>query len=329
MAKTALSSTETPTQTPTQTQASTIETAQTQTPVPTTPTPTPTQTRTQTPTQTQAPPLDIRNLSFQFSDADVLNDVSFVVNKGDFAGLVGSNGAGKSTLLRLILGELKPSEGQIFIYGEEVDKFDGWQRIGYIAQKNADLNAGFPATVLEVVTANLYKSIGLGRPIRKVHKERAREALAKTGVADLANKRIGELSGGQQQRVFLARALVNEPELLILDEATSGVDERSQGVFYDMLDQLKCEKDLTILMVSHDMSAVTAHANRMLCLGADRFFEHDIHEALDQQFFSRLYGYEVTPHVHQHICIDEQSGAPVSSAQVNPAHEQSQEVTHA
>ncbi len=170
-------------------------------------------------------------------------------------------------------------------------------------QKNAELNPDFPATVLEVVQANLYRSVGPGRPFRREHRERAMEALALTGTANLHKRRIGELSGGQQQRVFLARALVNRPDFLILDEATTGIDERSQGLFYDLLQSLKSSMHLTVLMVSHDISAVTAHANRLLCLSPDGFFQHDLEkEALDTGFFNKLYGYPVTLHVHGHDC---------------------------
>ncbi len=247
-------------------------------------------------------PLAVHDISFSYSDTDVLRDVSFQVNRQDFAGIVGSNGAGKSTLLKLILGELIPQVGEIRIFGKT--DFSNWERIGYIAQNNADLNPAFPATVLEVVQANLYRKVGFGRPVKREHQALALDALGLTGVRDLAKKRIGELSGGQQQRVFLARALVNRPELLILDEATSGIDERSEGLFYDLLEKLKQEMGLTILMVSHDMAAVTAHANRLFCLGVDGFFEHEVRGTLDQQFFSRLYGYEVTPHIHSHNCAD-------------------------
>lgn len=247
-------------------------------------------------------PLTVQNLAFSFAETEVLRDVTFEVRPGDYVGLVGSNGAGKSTLLRLILGELVPSKGKISLYGKPVSQFRNWDRIGYIAQKHADLNPSFPATVLEVVQANLYRSIGLGRPVKAIHREKALEALALTGTANLRHRRIGELSGGQQQRVFLARALVNRPDFLILDEATTGIDERSEGLFYDLLEELKESMNLTILMVSHDMAAVTAHANRLFCLGAEGFFEHDLAEALDPAFFSRLYGYPVTMHVHRHDC---------------------------
>lgn len=247
-------------------------------------------------------PLVVENLSFSFAETEVLRHVSFAINAGDYVGLVGSNGAGKSTLLRLILGELLPSQGQVKLFGRPVAQFKAWERIGYIAQKNADLNPSFPATVLEVVQANLYRSIGFGRPVRAEHRRKALAALELTGTANLAKRRIGELSGGQQQRVFLARALVNRPDFLILDEATTGIDERSQGLFYDLLQELKKEMQLSILMVSHDISAVTAHANRLFCLGTEGFFEHDPEEELDQDFFSRLYGYPVTMHIHRHDC---------------------------
>ncbi len=225
--------------------------------------------------------IEVNNLSFDFADARVFQDISLHVEKGEFIGLSGPNGAGKSTLLKLILGELRPLSGEVNMFGKNINGFDHWEKIGYISQKMEDLNASFPASVIEVVELNLYRSIGLFKPIGKKHRKRAMEALELVGAVHLANKRIGELSGGQQQRVFLARALVNNPELLIMDEATSGIDAHSQDLFYDLLHKLMKDMNITILMVSHDMQRIHDNVDRLYYLtdlGMDHYDLHDKEE---------------------------------------------------
>jgi len=200
----------------------------------------------------------VDGVSFSYQHKSVITDVSFCVKERDFIGLIGTNGAGKTTLLRMIVGLLKPTEGQIRLFGVPVEKFKDWDRIGYVPQKNS-LNPQFPATVREVVMSGLYGRKRLFRLITKADQMKAADALEAMGITDLAEKRIGQLSGGQQQRVFLARALINNPSLLILDEPTVGIDAETQQSFFHMIKHMHQHHNMTFLMVSHDMDMIRAY----------------------------------------------------------------------
>lgn len=176
----------------------------------------------------------------------------------DFVGLIGANGSGKTTLLRLIVGLLKPDEGEIRLFGEPLEKFKNWERIGYVPQRNA-FNPLFPATVREVVLSGLFSNKTILRRINKKQQQKCDDALHALGIEHLQNKLIGKLSGGQQQRVFLARALVNSPELLILDEPTVGIDAETQHSFFHMLRHMHQHHDITFLMVSHDIDKMRSY----------------------------------------------------------------------
>ncbi len=234
---------------------------------------------------------DVQELSFHYADTPVLRSVNMQVFEGDFIALLGSNGAGKSTLLRLLLGELPARSGQIRLFGQDISKFKEWNQVQYIAQRNDDFNPDFPASVLEVVVANLYKKIPMFRPFRRSDYQKAREALSLCNVEHLENKRIGELSGGQMQRVFLARALVNEAKVLIMDEATSGIDSHSEHLIYDLLQKLREEEKLTVIMVTHDLGQAMKQGSRLLALGQDGIFEFPVEDAMNPVFLSKLYGY--------------------------------------
>lgn len=203
--------------------------------------------------------ISVKNLHFAYSDSDtdVLEGVSFTVRQGEFDVLLGQNGAGKSTLLKLLLGELSPENGgEIRLFGEDVRRFKGWHRMSFVRQNGMQAYQNFPATVLEVVTANLYHRIGLFRFAGKKEHAKAVQALSEVGMDGFRNRLISHLSGGQQQRVLLARALVNDPELMILDEPTAGMDENSIAEFYRLLAAVQKQHGVTILMVTHDPERV-------------------------------------------------------------------------
>lgn len=227
--------------------------------------------------------IDARNITFAYEDALVLKDVSLEVNRGEFVGLSGPNGAGKSTLLKLILGELESLSGEMYLFGTKIDDFEAWDKIGYISQKREDLNASFPASVLEVVALNLYRKVGFLKPLKKEDKEKALATLDLVGVKHLAHKRIGELSGGQQQRVFLARALVNDPELLIMDEATTGIDAASEDKFFTLLNKLRDEVNITIFMVSHDIVRLHDNVDRLYYLTDMGLDHYDLHNPAEHE----------------------------------------------
>ena len=244
--------------------------------------------------------LEVQNLSFAYQGNLILKDVNFTINKGDFAGIIGPNGSGKSTLIKLMLKILTPEKGQIKIMGEDIKKFSGWSKIGYISQKANSFNTGFPATVKEIVGISLLANNGIFRRKPADYEQKVYDALKKVGMQDYGNALIGRLSGGQQQRVFIARVLVTEPEIMFLDEPTAGIDAKSEEALYCLLARLNEELGITIIMVTHDIGAITVHANKLICLGEKGVTVHDTGEAAADEFFSEIYGYSVQ--VHSHGC---------------------------
>ncbi len=210
--------------------------------------------------------LRLSGVSFSYDRQPVLEGVDLEVAAGEFLGLIGPNGSGKSTLVRLALGRLSPDAGRVYLFGEPVEKFRKWHRIGYVSQKSNSFNLGFPATVYEVVASGLTGKLGLFRRIGVKERALIRETLERLGLSDIAGANIGRLSGGQQQRAFIARALVSRPDLLILDEPTVGVDEESVERFYRLLRRLHREEGLSILLITHDIDAVVAAADRIALL---------------------------------------------------------------
>ncbi|GIO30716.1 MULTISPECIES: metal ABC transporter ATP-binding protein [Paenibacillus] len=201
------------------------------------------------------PVVELENVSFSYRGQQVISGLSFSVKERDFVGIIGSNGAGKSTLLRMIVGLLPAGAGDIRLFGQPIRKFKDWERVGYVPQKNA-FNPLFPATVREVVLSGLYNNKTLFRRVSKSQQQKCDDAMEVMGIESIAGKRIGELSGGQQQRAFLARAMINHPDLLILDEPTVGIDAKTQADFFELVTHMHQHHHMTFLMVSHDMGMV-------------------------------------------------------------------------
>ncbi|WP_410983632.1 metal ABC transporter ATP-binding protein [Bacillus cereus] len=248
--------------------------------------------------------LEIEGLTFRYEDRNVLEDINLQVPKGAFLGLVGPNGSGKSTLLKCILGVLKPKKGSIRLFGIDSKKFKEWNKIGYVSQKANSFNSGFPATVFEVVSMGLVSKKGLFRFLKKEDKEKVTKAIADVGMSEFQNRNIGELSGGQQQRVFIARALVSNPELLILDEPTVGIDVKSVESFYEILEDLNKKLGITLILVTHDMGAVTEKVTHVACLNQYLHFHGNVEKfrELEDAEMSILYGHHVhrLEHDHEH-----------------------------
>ena len=163
--------------------------------------------------------ISIKNVSFSYSGGvNVLENLSFDIYKKDFIAIIGANGSGKSTLLKLILKELNPSDGEIFISNTNIKNFKEWDTIGYVPQINAGNIPGFPITALEIVTLNLYNKMGFFKFSRKSHIELAKRALSQVNMLDFANTPMNKMSGGQQQRIMIAKSLINNPKILIFDE---------------------------------------------------------------------------------------------------------------
>jgi len=221
--------------------------------------------------------IQVDNVSFNFHGLKVLQDISFSIFPGDFLALIGPNGSGKTTLIRIILGILKPSSGRVVLIGQELHQFTQWQRIGYVPQKAILLDPYFPASVREVVAMGLISLKRFPRLLTRQDESSIDKALDRVGLKGLKSRRIGELSGGQQQRAFIARAIVNGPDVLFLDEPTAGVDADTQTRFYDMLAELNLKEGLTIVLITHDFGVITKHANKVACLN-QRLFFHGTHE---------------------------------------------------
>ncbi|QKI80552.1 zinc transport system ATP-binding protein [Kroppenstedtia eburnea] len=214
--------------------------------------------------------LKMERIHFSYGRRPVLEGVDLTLESGEFLALAGPNGSGKSTLVKLAFGSIQADSGKIFLFGKPVTRFREWSRIGYVSQKANSFNLDFPATVREVVASGLYGKLGLFRRMKRQHWIRVEEVIHQVGLSALADQRIGRLSGGQQQRAFIARALVSDPDLLILDEPTVGVDTASAREFHRLLGHLHREKGLSLLLITHDLQAVTDVVDRVIWLGRER-----------------------------------------------------------
>ncbi|OZM57708.1 zinc ABC transporter ATP-binding protein [Lottiidibacillus patelloidae] len=246
--------------------------------------------------------LEISNVTYRYDDRNVIEDVSLTINRGDFLGLVGPNGSGKSTLIKIILGLIKPDKGTVLLFGENQDKFKQWQKIGYVSQKANSFNSGFPATVFEVVAMGLVGKKGLFSFQSSKDKKLIDEAIETVGMSAFKKRNIGELSGGQQQRVFIARALVSDPELLILDEPTVGVDNQHVQSFYKLLTNLNRNKGITLLLVSHDVGVISEKVTNVACINKTLHFHGDreAYKEYEKSNLSSFYGHDVKVITHDH-----------------------------
>jgi zinc transport system ATP-binding protein len=211
-------------------------------------------------------PLALRldHLSFSYGHGPpVLRDVVLEVARGEFVAIAGPNGGGKTTLLRLVLGLEQPTSGRIELFV---------RRLGYLAQR-AQAGIDAPLTVRELVTAGRAPRTRLLGPLAAGDHEAVREAIQRVGLAPQADRRLSTLSGGQQQRAFIAKALAAEPELLVLDEPTTGVDVEAQEAIAELLQRLRSELDMTILYVSHEFGAVERFVERIVLLRGEVVFD--------------------------------------------------------
>lgn len=241
------------------------------------------------------PLIELQNVSFQYEYTQVLTNISLTVREGDFLALLGPNGSGKSTLLKIILGLLKPTKGTVKLFGEPSSTFKHREWIGYVSQKSNSFNSGFPATVKEVVASGLTKKIGLFKRHLPQQQEKVLESLKAVGMEQFADRNIGELSGGQQQRIFIARALVAEPKLLILDEPTVGIDHENVQSFYNMLTDLNEKHHMTMILVTHDVDTVSNTISHVACLNQTIHFHgyKDDYDSLSDDQLNAWYGHTV------------------------------------
>lgn len=205
--------------------------------------------------------IKLHNVSVRYNSTPVLEDVELVVLENEFLGIIGPNGGGKTTLLRVILGLIKPSRGSATVLGKP--PASARKHIGYVPQHNL-FDHRFPVNVMDVVLMGRLGARGLFARYSAEDRRLAEKALRTVGMLDFRDHQIGELSGGEQQRVFIARALVTEPRILLLDEPTASVDPAVQTEFYELLEGLK--ERMAIVLVSHDVSAVSVHVESIACL---------------------------------------------------------------
>lgn len=248
------------------------------------------------------PVIELDNISYAYDEKQVLQNIDLSIEKGRFLGLVGPNGGGKTTLIKIILGLIKPDAGTIKLLGQPIEKFHDWNRIGFVSQKANSFNKGFPATVYEVVSMGLTAKLGYFKFMKKADTEKVLQTIKLVGMGDFINRNIGDLSGGQQQRVFIARALVSDPELLILDEPTVGLDYKYAEEFYALLHQLNKEKGLSLLLVTHDTGVMTKYATKVACLNRTLHFHGASvdYSELSAHDLSEIYGHPVKVVVHDH-----------------------------
>lgn len=206
--------------------------------------------------------IELDKICFSYDTEEVVKDVSLKINKGDYVGIVGPNGGGKTTLLKLMLGLLQPKSGFIKLFDTELKSFKDWSRVGYISQRNY-IETNFPVTVEEIVAMGRYGKLGLFHFPTKEDEEKSLQALSQVEMLGYKNRQINDLSGGQKQRVFIARALASEPEVILLDEPTVGVDNKTQKQFYSLLKKLNRELRLTLVLVTHELDVVMHEANKL------------------------------------------------------------------
>ena len=245
------------------------------------------------------PFVEIEKVSVRYGEVSVLENIDLTVDPGDFLGIIGPNGSGKTTLLRIMLGLLAPTSGQVRLFGHPPASLKQWGRLGYVPQK-ATFDPALPVTVGEVVASGLIATLGLLRRVRAAERQRVTDVLAQVGMIAHAAARVGSLSVGQQQRVLIARALVSDPELLILDEPTGGVDPEAQTSFYALLHHLNREREVTLILVSHDIGVVAKEVTRLACLNRRLIFHGRPGDFLSDAALAALYGPAVRVVSHDH-----------------------------
>ncbi len=243
---------------------------------------------------------ELEHVCVDFEGERVLDRVDLRVPGGAFVGVIGPNGAGKTTLLRVLLGLVRPSCGHVRLFGRDINSFRDWHRVGYVPQRAVGFETRFPATVREVVLSGRAGRVGLGRRFGPRDHAAVEWALRTAGLWDVRDRLVGKLSGGQQQRVFVARAMANEPDLLLLDEPTAGVDPEGEERFYELLRSLRRERGTTLVLVSHDVAAVAREVSQLVCLNRTLFCHGAPEEALRDGTLDRLYGARHLVVSHRH-----------------------------
>jgi zinc transport system ATP-binding protein len=264
------------------------------------------------------PVVEIRDLSLKYPNGVIaLQGINLDINPKDFIALIGPNGAGKSTLLKIILGLIKPTSGIIKLHLTEENaskarkasepKIGGSSElngnlkyVGYVPQSAQARDPNLPFSVFETVMLGRTPIKGLFHRTGAKDRQKVEETLKLFGIYELKDRKIGQLSGGQSQRVFLAKAMVSDPKLLLLDEPTSGVDAASKKDFYNILERLNKEAGITVILSSHDISVITKIANRVLCINKSQFFCGEDEDFSAETEIPKMYDHPVEIVDHDH-----------------------------
>lgn len=228
------------------------------------------------------PLVTFRDVTLGYGRRVVLSGLSFTLHAGDYVGIVGPNGAGKTTLLHAILGTLRPTGGAITVHKRPLP-------LGYVPQAQT-MDDHFPLCALDIVLMGRYRALGLVRRPGRADRERALAALEQVGIADLAARLFREMSGGQKQRTLMARALVSDPDVLVLDEPTTGMDVAAEHTTMELVDRLHAERGLLVLMVTHALNVVVNHARQVAMLGGGRFEMGPVDAVVRRETLQSLYG---------------------------------------
>lgn len=237
-----------------------------------------------------SPLITIDNVSFRYNESRVIEHVNLDIQQGEYVGIIGPNGSGKTTLLRLILGLLVPQSGTIYLFGKPVQQVKDWSKIGYIPQKATQFDSQFPITVNEIVSLGRIAKKGLFGKFTHDDEQVIRRAIEMADISNLKHTLMTELSGGQQQRVFIAKALASEPDILILDEPTVGVDVESQEKFYTLLSHLNKKEGKTIIIVSHDIDVIANEVSTIACINKHLVYHGAPKEFIKEDYIEKLYG---------------------------------------
>jgi len=230
--------------------------------------------------------VEVKNLTVKYDNFMAIENIDLEIKRGCFVSIIGPNGSGKTTLLKAMIGLIKPSSGEVLIFGKKVSKQK--DLIGYVPQRFS-FDKTFPITVWEF----LRFSLRVGEPLSQID-----EKLKEMDLLDKKKKVLGELSGGQMQRVLVARAILNDPKVLFLDEPASGIDVGAEKNFYELMDYLNQKYGITIIMVSHELDVVTKYTHRVICLNKKMICHGDPSTVLDAEMVKKLYGEHTTVHKH-------------------------------
>jgi zinc transport system ATP-binding protein len=249
-----------------------------------------------------SPILEVSDLTVSRANSVIIEDANFKINKGDYVGIVGPNGGGKTTLLLAILNSIPKTKGKIKLFDQEIGSFANWEKIAFVPQNATNFDSQFPLTTRELVSLGRVNQSNLGRTLKHSDWEAVDEIIEFMGISKIADKRIGQLSGGQKQRVFVAKALVRNPEIILLDEPIVGVDAKTHERFYKKLSDLNVKKGITILLVTHDLTAVFCRMSKVMCINRSVNVTEINEKLKPEEILSEVYGEHFHFVFHRHEC---------------------------